>query len=161
MRGGRAMRDRCLTLSLKFKSKERGFTLVELMVVVAIIGALVNMAMPVFKVFKIKAARSEMRVNLNHAHSLVRSYMAETGQQPLFFHHGRRSANGNVICREQNNEALGFRIDCQNARYYYSFEPSHDYYDIPTSIGATLFTIRALSSSFKYAFGLEVQFGGG
>jgi len=59
----------------KFLKNQEGFTLVELMVVVAIIGVLSAVAVPQFKVYQAKAKQSEAKV------SLAAVYTAEVSSQ--------------------------------------------------------------------------------
>ena len=49
----------------KLPHSNKGFSLVELMVVVAIIGILAALAVPRFTVFQVKARQSEAKTNLN------------------------------------------------------------------------------------------------
>ena len=65
----------------------KGFTLVELMIVVAIIGILAAIAIPNFLQFRLKAKTSEAKSNLGAIRSTEVAYFAEwdfyVGNQPL------------------------------------------------------------------------------
>ena len=55
----------------------QGFTLIELMIVVAIIGILAAIAIPNFMRYQAKARQSEARVNLGGIFTTATSYFAE------------------------------------------------------------------------------------
>lgn len=57
--------------------RNAGFSLVELMVVVGIIGVLASIAMPKFAIFQAKAKMSEAKANLSHIYTLQTAYYAE------------------------------------------------------------------------------------
>ena len=59
--------------------KREGFTLIELMIVVAIIGILAAIAIPNFLRFQLKARSSEGKVNLSAIRTAETSYMSEFG----------------------------------------------------------------------------------
>ena len=63
-----------------FRKSEKGFTLIELMIVVAIIGILAAIAIPNFIRFQLKAKSSEGKVNLAAIRTAQEGYMAEYGE---------------------------------------------------------------------------------
>ncbi len=58
----------------------KGFTLIELMIVVAIIGILAAIAIPNFLKFQAKAKQSEAKTNLGAVFTAQTSYFSEVGQ---------------------------------------------------------------------------------
>lgn len=57
-----------------FKGSQKGFSLVELMVVVGIIGILAALAIPRFANFQAKAKQAEAKSSLGHIHTLETAY---------------------------------------------------------------------------------------
>lgn len=61
------------------KNLTKGFTLIELMIVVAIIGILAAIAIPNFSKFQQRARQSEAKTNLKAFFTAAQSYFAEFG----------------------------------------------------------------------------------
>ncbi len=61
------------------KKLARGFTLIELMIVVAIIGILAAIAIPNFMKFQARARQSEAKANLKAVFTSIKSASAERG----------------------------------------------------------------------------------
>ena len=97
------------------KANAGGFSLVELMVVVAIISILSAIAIPKFRTFQAKARQAESKMNLQNIYSLEASYQAENDTYVNMTSPCTGSAPSGTT-----NE-LGFYLtDCGKARYTYS-----------------------------------------
>lgn len=64
---------------MKFLGNSKGFTLVELMIVVAIIGILSAVAIPNFKKYQAKAKTSEAKVQLAAAYTAEQAFYGDYG----------------------------------------------------------------------------------
>ena len=69
-------------LSKKINKEEEGFTLVELMVVVAIIGILVAIAIPAYQGITDTAEDSAYKADRRIVRSAITMYRAEKGEDP-------------------------------------------------------------------------------
>jgi type IV pilus assembly protein PilA len=92
---------------------QRGFSLVELMVVVAIISILSAIAIPKFKTFQAKARQAEAKSNLANIFTLELAYQAEADTFVAL-----TSAQA---CGTSSPNPLGFYLtNCTTARYTYT-----------------------------------------
>jgi type IV pilus assembly protein PilA len=89
-------------LSKFFSKKSRGFTLVELLIVVAIIGVLSTLGVPTFRRMIQKSKKSEAKVNLGALYTAEAAFKAEY------------SVFGNNLSR------MGFEIDGSPANMTYN-----------------------------------------
>ena len=84
---------------------QRGFSLIELMIVVAIIGILATIALPNFQRFQAKAKQTEAKTSLNGIYTAEKAYRAEWDTY--------------YSCMN----AIGFAYDGSNYRYDAGFTP--------------------------------------
>ena len=103
------------------KKHIKAFSLVELMIVVAIIGILAALAVPRFQTFQAKARQSEGKSNLAQIWTLQQAFQGDTDtyfgttNAPL----SNTTVSGNTTCNTANG--LGFALtDCKKVRYVYA-----------------------------------------
>lgn len=89
----------------------KGFTLIELMIVVAIIAFLSVVAVPNFFKFLAKAKRSEAYMNLGSIHTAQKVYWAEHGQYTT-----RLAGSGGVGWQPE-----GYRGGGSGEKFYYTY----------------------------------------
>jgi len=96
---------------MKEGPKIGGFTLVELMIVVAIIAFLAVIAVPSFTKFLAKAKRSEAYMNLSSIYTAQKAYWAENG------HYSKDlSGSGGLGWKPE-----GYTSGGKNEKFYYTY----------------------------------------
>ena len=68
------------------RRNKRGFTLVELMIVVAILGILASIAVPLYRGYIKTARKSEAKANLEAIRLLEEQYFADEGEYEFEYH---------------------------------------------------------------------------
>jgi len=86
----------------KVLMNKKGFTLIELMIVVAIIGILAAIAIPNFMNYQCKAKQAEAKSNLGNIKTMQEAYRAEYDTYST------------------SQGAIGFSINSTDARYNYT-----------------------------------------
>ena len=119
---------------------EKGFSLVELMVVVAIIGILASIAMPKFRTFQAKARQVEAKGNLSQIYTLEEAYLAENDKYATVTTINGTGAGGSpTTCNVPGaGNPIGFYVsDCSKLRYSYVW----------TAVTTNTFTTTATSGA--------------
>jgi len=94
----------------KLHTRRGGFTLIELMIVVAIIGILAAIAIPNFLRFQLKAKSSEGKTNLAAIRTAEESYFAEYGIYVSSEQSPKVLANNQKAVFSHNTPAEGFDV---------------------------------------------------
>jgi len=110
--------------------KDKGFTLIELMIVVAIIGILAAIAIPNFMNFLAKTKRSEVKYNLSAIYKCQISHFGENNAFSSSFNTIRWRPEGKI--------------------YYYTFTMGTEYYGLSIAVNPIPggFTFGASTNSF-------------
>ncbi len=108
--------------------RKAGFSLVELMVVLVLVGTLVSLALPRFNTFIARGRQAEAHANLGTIATLQQSYKLEYNE----YHDGMGMGHPLPRCNNtgtQKENSLGFRVtDCESLRYTYnSYLAPNDY----------------------------------
>ncbi|RZA25227.1 MAG: type II secretion system protein [Proteobacteria bacterium] len=104
------------------KNKQSGFSLVELMIVVGIIGVLATLALPRFKQFQSKAKMAEAMNVLQHLYTLEQSYSLDNNTFIAMGNYGANTGSpnqgnvcpatpGGILTANTGAVALGFVLE--------------------------------------------------
>ena len=116
---------------------QKGFTLIELMIVVAIIGILAAIAIPNFMTFRLKAQTSEAKSNLGSIRTCEEAYKAEKDVYYAVTRYPSAAATGTSeawVTAATGFSAIGFS---PSGRVYY------DYVVDSIDVNNTTFTAHA------------------
>ena len=101
-----------------FSAREKGFSLVELMVAVGIIGVMSSIAVPKYQRFRANAAQAEAQATLSSLYTLQQLYYTENDHYGNF-EYTRTGGPGTEHAEGTNKDDLGFKPP-KNARYWYT-----------------------------------------
>ena len=114
----------------KAKLKKFGFSLVELMIVLSIVGVIVTLALPRFHQLQYRARQAEAKTNLNSIYILQETYFSDNSS------YGRLDwigfgvdFDGSNLCDGSGSgrNDIGFKLtDCSKVRYVYQARPLND-----------------------------------
>lgn len=78
------VQTRIYKMNGNFHHKQKGFTLIELMIVIAIVGILAAIAIPQFNLYRVKGFKATTRSDVKNAHTAVQAWYADnrTGTPP-------------------------------------------------------------------------------
>ena len=107
------------------KKLAKGFTLIELMIVVAIIGILAAIAIPNFVKFQCRSKQSEGKGNLKSLYVAEESYRAETDTY---------NACNTTQCGAGGGNSMGFQPKGSKIRYNYSANASTDAFSAMSTV---------------------------
>lgn len=127
-----------------FGRNQRGFTMVELMIVVTIIGVLATIAIPMFQLVPERSKSTEAVTALGLIKSSMRIYYVEHGTfaNPSVFSDGAQVTSGGLLgVTDRDLEGRWFSSEC----YTFNGAPTAD-----------SFTIECDGSSSTAHFGTEV-----
>lgn len=109
----------------------KGYSLIEVMIVIALIGSLLFIAMPKYKRFIAKARRTEAQINLHNLYMVEQSFWAE---------HGKYTSN----LRE-----LGWRPEGK-INYSYGFNGAENENNIKGALASTQFPAQCSADNDKF-----------
>lgn len=113
---------------ISLKKREQGFTIIELLIVIIVIGILAALVITTYNGIQQKARNTERQTDINAIRSQVEAYYAQNGKYPSLDQ--MNEANGNTNWRSTNLKGL----DKEALK-----DPSGSTYTLATSAAADVY----------------------
>jgi prepilin-type N-terminal cleavage/methylation domain-containing protein len=97
------------------KTRRDGFTLLELLIVLLIIGILISVALPIFQGIKIKAKFPNSLIMCRRIEMAFDLYIMEVGSSEVF-----SMTSGKHVASLQTLQSLGYDVPQEDADFYYN-----------------------------------------
>ncbi len=108
-----------LNMPVRSPFRQKGFTLVELMIVVAIVGILAAVAYPSYEEYVRRAKRAEARSALLDSAARLERFYSDNNQYPTTLAAGSVSSSS-----EQNHYTISIELGTNNQSYTLTATPS-------------------------------------
>jgi prepilin-type N-terminal cleavage/methylation domain-containing protein len=116
---------------ISLKRKESGFTIVELLIVIVVIGILAALVITTFSGIQQKARNSERQTDINAVHSQVEAYYAQNGKYPGLtdlqtgsFISAQLKGLDQAALKDPKGTSLNIAAAADNDQYGYTTTPS-------------------------------------
>lgn len=117
-------------MSAKIRSRQLGFTLIELMMVIAIVGVLASIALPSYQNYRTRAQLVEVTAFMGEMRTAIMAEYAATSEFPIQV----KDSQSRIAARQSGGQRVRFRqsrIQVPSSElielYYYEYNPRRNW----------------------------------